>query len=73
MYYVIQMTSFEVTFVFYGLIYGIKEAIQPYMSYVWFPRIIYGGQPGRVWPAASTRKSDYDVEYFKMKTSNNMS
>ena len=27
--------------------YGIKEAIQPYMSYVWFPRNIYGGHPGK--------------------------
>ena len=25
--------------------YGIMEAIQPYMSYVWFPGNIYGGQP----------------------------
>ena len=27
--------------------YGIKEAIQPYMSYAWFPGNIYGGQPGQ--------------------------
>ena len=27
---------------------GIKEAIQPYMSYLWFPRNIYGGHPGNV-------------------------
>ena len=47
LYYVVQKTSFEITFKFlYGLKYGIKEAIQPYMSYVWFPRNIYGGQPG---------------------------
>ena len=47
LYYVAQKTSFEITFKFlYGLMYGIKEAIQPYMSYVWFPRNIYGGHPG---------------------------
>ena len=47
LYYTIQKTSFEITFKFlYGLMYGIKEAIQPYMSYVWFPRNINGGQPG---------------------------
>ena len=47
LYYVVQKTSFEITFKFlYGLMYGIKEVIQPYMSYVWFPRNIYGGQPG---------------------------
>ena len=47
LYYVVQKTSFEITFKFlYGLMYGIKEAIQPYMSYVWFPRNIYGGHPG---------------------------
>ena len=46
LYYVVQKTSFELTFNFlYGLMYGIKEAIEPYMSYVWFPRIIYGGHP----------------------------
>ena len=37
LYYVVQKTSFEITFKFlYGFKYGIKEAIQPYMSYVWF-------------------------------------
>ena len=47
LYYVVQKTSFEITFSFYyGLMYGIKEATQPYMSYVWFPRNIYGGHPG---------------------------
>ena len=47
LYYMIQKTSFEITLKFlYGLMYGIKEAIQPYMSYVWFLRNIYGGQPG---------------------------
>ena len=46
LYYVIQKTSSAITFNFlYGLMFGIKEAIQPYMSYVWFPRNIYGGQP----------------------------
>ena len=46
LYYVVQKTSFEITFKFlYGLMYGIKEAIQPYMSYVWFPWNIYGGHP----------------------------
>ena len=50
LYYVVQKTSFEITFKFlYGLMYGIKEAIQPYMSYLWFPRNIYGGHPGRLW------------------------
>ena len=47
LYYVVQKTSFEITFKFlYGLMYGIKEAIQPYMSYLWFPSNIYGGHPG---------------------------
>ena len=47
LYCVVQKTAFEITFKFlYGLMYGIKEAIQPYMSYVWFPRNIYGGHPG---------------------------
>ena len=47
LYYVVQKTSFEITLKFlYGLMYGIKEAIQPYMSYVWFLRNIYGGHPG---------------------------
>ena len=49
LYYVAQKTSFEITFKFlYGLMYGIKEAIQPYMSYVWFPRNIFGGHPGHI-------------------------
>ena len=48
LYYMVQKTSFEITLKFlYGLMYGIKEAIQPYMSYVWFLRNIYGGHPGK--------------------------
>ena len=47
LYYVIQKTSFKITFkFFYDLMYGLKEAIQRYISYVWFPRNIYGGQHG---------------------------
>ena len=51
LYYMVQKTSFEITLKFlYGLMYGIKEAIQPYMSYVWFLRNIYGCQPGLLRP-----------------------
>ena len=45
--YMIQKTPFEINFVFfYSLMYGMKEAIQPHMSYAWFPGNISGGQPG---------------------------
>ena len=47
LYYVVQKTSSEIAFKFLnGLMYGIKEAIQLYISYVSFPRNIYGGHPG---------------------------
>ena len=47
LYYVIQKTSSEITFNYlYGLMYGIKEAIQHYMSYEWSPRSVYVVHPG---------------------------
>ena len=63
LYYVVQKTSFEITFKFlYGLMYGIKEAIQPYMSYAWFPRNIYGGHPGFSYqPILCFRKNTHTV------------
>ena len=49
LYYMVQKTPFEIALKFlYGLMYGSKEAIQPYMSYVWFLRNIYGGHPGSI-------------------------
>ena len=43
----LRRNTFLYLFIYYY--YGIKDAIQPYMSYVWFPRNIYGGHPGFTW------------------------